>query len=157
MPQVDVLLRILAVEVDVVGGLTQVWGARHARVSVGNIETARIANVPICVSLDGVGVRRLLVIVACSIMCRGAGECREANEPLTGWFDWGQDRQSVHRRWIAMRGSSSRRFAVVGGYASGRKPIPSSPDRTARAIGTAAVVSSVASNPTIADIECYRV
>ncbi len=38
MTQVDVLLGILAVEVDVVRRLTKVWGARHARVPIGDIK-----------------------------------------------------------------------------------------------------------------------
>ena len=94
-------------------------------------------------------------------MCHGTGECKEANESLTGWSDGGEVRRVVHWRLITIHGSSSSRVAMVGGYSSGRKPAPvsisSSPDRTARAIGTAAVVASVASTATIADIECYRV
>jgi len=52
--QVDVLLGILAVEVDVVGRLAKVWGARHARVPIGDIKSTRVTNVPIVVMLDGI-------------------------------------------------------------------------------------------------------
>ena len=54
MSQVDVLLGILAVEVDVVRRLTKVWGARHARVPIGDIESTRVTSVPITVTLDGI-------------------------------------------------------------------------------------------------------
>ncbi len=88
MAQINVLLRILSVEVDVVCRLTQVWGARHARVSVGDIKPTRVACVPISVSLHGIGVRGLIVL---NLRC-GSGESRGSNDTLSGRADGGEDR-----------------------------------------------------------------
>jgi hypothetical protein len=54
--QIDTLLGILMVEPDLVQCLTKVEGARHALVSVGNIETAQATHIPIGITLHHVGV-----------------------------------------------------------------------------------------------------
>ena len=43
-------------EPDLVQCLAKVGGARHARVSVGNIETAQVTHIPIGITLHHVGV-----------------------------------------------------------------------------------------------------
>jgi hypothetical protein len=47
MVQIDVLVGILAGEIDVVGWLAEVHGARHACVAISNTKSAGIADVPI--------------------------------------------------------------------------------------------------------------
>ena len=48
VPLVNVLLRILAGEVDVVVRLPQMLGVRLAGITFRDIETARITRIPIC-------------------------------------------------------------------------------------------------------------
>ena len=48
VPFVNVLLRILVGEVDVVVRLPQMLGARLAGMTFRDIETARITRIPIC-------------------------------------------------------------------------------------------------------------
>ena len=68
MSQVDVLLGILAVEVDVVRRLTKVWGARHACVPIGDIKPTRVTCVPITVKFDGIGIGLLLYTLAVALL-----------------------------------------------------------------------------------------
>jgi hypothetical protein len=48
MAQVDVLGRIVSREVNVVRGLAEMCGARHAGVPVGYVKPTRVAYVPVC-------------------------------------------------------------------------------------------------------------
>jgi hypothetical protein len=59
MAQVDILLGVLTIKVDIVHRLTM-SGASHACVPVGNIESTRVASVPVGVTLCDVGVWHLL-------------------------------------------------------------------------------------------------
>jgi hypothetical protein len=52
IPQVDVLLGILAIKHDLMCCLTQVGRAQHTHVSVTNIEAAQVASIPIGIAFD---------------------------------------------------------------------------------------------------------
>ncbi len=54
MPQVDVLLGILAIEPNVMCRVTQVGRAQHTRVSIGDVEAARVASIPIEIAFDDI-------------------------------------------------------------------------------------------------------
>ncbi len=60
MTQIDILLHILAREVYIVRCLAQMRRARHAGVSIHNIETTRIANIPVCETFHQIEKRLLL-------------------------------------------------------------------------------------------------
>ena len=166
MSQVDVLLGILAVEVDVVGRLAKVWGARHARVPIGDIKSTRVTDVPITVPLDGIRIGRLfntlaVALLSCSVLLEpwrsttsvGLGSTRLAN-------CWGKGRlREGLRRWAirwdptdCVPGVRLVCWSTLGwklGTASSPKPAkPASPGRgrtAAAGRGTAAIVSGVAS------------
>ena len=62
MPQINILLCVLAVEVDVVRCLTQMRRAGHAGVSICYVETTRIACIPVCKLLRNVRIRLLWLL-----------------------------------------------------------------------------------------------
>jgi hypothetical protein len=61
VPQVDILLGILAHEIDAMQCLAQIGGACHAGVAIGHIKTTQLTHIPISIFLNlfkngGVGV-----------------------------------------------------------------------------------------------------
>ncbi len=74
MAQVDVLLGVLSGEIDVVGWMTEVEGACHAGVAVGDSETAGIARVPVTATLDGVRVGDFLAPLARTLLSHRASK-----------------------------------------------------------------------------------
>ena len=63
MTQIDILLSVLAVKIYVMRCLPQMLRARHAGVSIRNVKTARIASIPICISLRYIRKRLLLALI----------------------------------------------------------------------------------------------
>ncbi len=63
MTQIDILLSILAVEIYVMRCLTQMRRAGHAGVSIRNVNTTRIACIPVCVSLHYIRKRLLVALI----------------------------------------------------------------------------------------------
>ena len=114
MAQVDVLLRILAIEVDIVRHFTEVRGAGHTRVTVGNVESTRVTHVPIGVLFHGIGVWGLLVLGPGAKL----GESGEPNGPVRsvkstpcrGW-------RTV--RWDAARGAGRAEGIALESTCSG--------------------------------------
>jgi hypothetical protein len=60
MTQIDILLCILVRDLYIVRCLVQMRRARHAGLSILNIETTRIANIPVCETFHQIGKRLLL-------------------------------------------------------------------------------------------------
>ena len=115
MPEVDVLLRVLSGEVDVMRRATKVRGAQHACMIVGDIETARITSVPITVTFDRVGIRHLLGPLSRSLVNH------RRDEAATLWADGlsvrgGRFKLSVRRIELSARRTelASRRADGVG-------------------------------------------
>jgi hypothetical protein len=76
MVESNVLLGILLGEIDVMGWPAEMHGARHACVSVRDVKSTRIADIPIWIKLDdiqiwlmyiGIGNARYIVAHRCSI------------------------------------------------------------------------------------------
>ena len=74
MPQINILLRVLAVEVDVVRCLTQMRRAGHAGVPICYVETTRIACIPVCIPLHHIRIRllHLSLYASCAAILRWA-------------------------------------------------------------------------------------
>ncbi len=62
IPLVDVLLRILAGEVDVMVRLPQLVGARLIGMTIRDIETARITRIPFCKPFREVQVQEVFTL-----------------------------------------------------------------------------------------------
>ena len=166
MSQVNVFLDILVVEVDVVRCLTKVWGARHARVPIGDIKPTQVTCIPITVTFDGIGIGLLLYTLADALLYDSGLEPRRPKMAMglgpTGMADWlGEERlrEDLSRlaiwrdptdcfSWVCVL-----RWSTLGCKrytASSAKPASSG--RTAAAGGTAAIVAGVAP-AAIANIE----
>jgi hypothetical protein len=65
MTQINILLGILSVKTNLVRRLTKVRGARHARVAIGHVDSARVTRIPIGIMLDYIGKRLLLDVGLC--------------------------------------------------------------------------------------------
>ena len=168
MAQVDVLLGILAVEVDVVQRLTKVWGARHARVPIGDIKSTRVTCIPITVTLDGIGIGWYFITLADALLsCSGLVEPRRPKTAMglgpTGLADcWGEERlrEDLSRlaiwrdptdcvSWVCVL----MRWSPLGcKRCTALSAKPASSGQTAAAVGTATIVARVAS-AAIANIE----
>ena len=56
MPQVDVLLGILAIKPNVLCCLMQVGQVQHTCVSIGDVEAAQVAHIPIGIAFDNIQI-----------------------------------------------------------------------------------------------------
>jgi hypothetical protein len=109
MAQVNVLLGILAVEVDVMRRLTKVWGACHAHVSIGDIKSTQVTCVPITITFDGIGIGLLLYTLANALLSGSGLDPRRPKMAmglgLTGMADClGKERlREDLSRWVIWR------------------------------------------------------
>ncbi len=115
IPQVDVLLGVLAIKPNLMCHLTQVGWARHTCVPITNVKTARVARIPIGISFDDIGIWGLDIVLCSwghagmtgghsiptcrtvsSIHCRG-GTVRERTAGITTLkSSWGTMRCAQH-------------------------------------------------------------